>query len=57
MEGACEDMQWQVKQREVAAETLAQEMRLEVERRDRMREIYRERRDLSISVEDAEEPG
>jgi tetratricopeptide (TPR) repeat protein len=55
MDKACQEMHHEVKRREVAAETLREELRLEMERQKRLRDIYRRERDVEIDVEP--EPG
>ncbi len=54
MDKACQQMHHEVKRRELADETLREELRLEVERRKRLREIYggRAQGGVKIEVED-----
>ncbi len=54
MEDECEEMQLEVTRREVAEETLLLELRLEMERRRRLQEIYKNRKDLSVEIEEPE---
>jgi len=57
LEHACESLSLPVKYREISKETLLQELRLEMESQRRMREIYRQRKELEIEVEpDAGDP-
>ena len=41
--------------RQVADEMLLQELRLEMDRRRRLREIYRNRKDLKVEIAEPEE--
>ena len=52
MADACEEMNLQVAQRQLEEETLRRELELAAERKRRLREIYDERGDLKIRVED-----
>ncbi len=52
MADACREMDLRVAEREVQEETLQREMELAAERRRRLREIYDERRDLEIKIEE-----
>jgi tetratricopeptide (TPR) repeat protein len=52
MENPCEDMNHEVKTRNVSAETIRQELVLEMERRRRLQGIYDSHRDLEITIED-----
>lgn len=54
MANACQEMQLDVKQRSVSEQTAIDELRIEMERRRRLREIYDERLDLDIQVEPSE---
>ena len=54
---ACRAEGHPVAERRVDAETVRQELVLEMERRRRLREIYRDRGDLEIEVEPEAEPG
>ncbi len=54
MANACEDMKHEVVQRSVADETRRRELLLEMERRRRLNEIYSERRDIEVRVEEPE---
>jgi tetratricopeptide (TPR) repeat protein len=56
MEQACHRQKLAVKQREIDEETVRRELVLEMERRRRLEEIYRQRRDLKIEVDPVEEP-
>ena len=55
LEQECGEMQLAVKRREVADETLLLELRLEMDRRRRLQEIYRNRKDLQVEIEQPEE--
>jgi Flp pilus assembly protein TadD len=55
MGNACQKMKLAVKERELLDETFREELRLEMERRRKLQEIYKGRRDLQIEVE-APEP-
>ncbi len=52
MADACEEMNLQVAQRQLEAETLRRELELSAERKRRLREIYEDRGDLQIRVEE-----
>lgn len=56
MADACREMELEVNQRTVAAETARQELVLEMERRRKLREIYDRHGSLTVVVEEAEEP-
>jgi len=51
LEDACAALSLPVKHREVSEETLLRELRLEMESRRRLQEIYRQRKELEIEVE------
>ena len=51
MEGACKRAKQNVARREVDLDTLSEERKLEVERQAKLREIYKRRKDVAISVE------
>ena len=51
MADACKAASQAVTQREVTRETLVEEMRLERERRSKLKEIYDKERSVSIDVE------
>jgi len=53
MEGACKRSKHTVARRELDLDTLSQERKLEVERQTKLREIYKRRKDVEITVEDA----
>jgi hypothetical protein len=55
LERACASLSLPVKHREISNETLLQELRLEMESQRRLREIYRQRKQLEIEVGDDEE--
>jgi tetratricopeptide (TPR) repeat protein len=55
MEKACRSAQLAVERREVSAETVRKELQLEMERRRKLNEIYKGRKDLQIEVEKPEE--
>lgn len=54
MENACQNLELDVRRREVRDETIRKEMLLEMERRRKLEEIYKRRRDLEIEVEPPE---
>lgn len=54
LEQACAALSLPVEHREISEETLLQELRLEMETRRRMQEIYRQRKELELEVEDGE---
>jgi hypothetical protein len=54
MESPCEDMNHEVKTRNLSAETIRQELVLEMERRRRLQGIYEGHRGLEITIEDPE---
>jgi hypothetical protein len=54
LEDACAALTLPVKHREISEETLLQELRLEMETQRRMQEIYRQRKELELEVEDGE---
>jgi Flp pilus assembly protein TadD len=56
MEQACHRQKLAVKQREIDEETVRRELVLEMERRRKLEEIYRKRRDLEIEVDPVEQP-
>ena len=56
MEGACKRAKQTVARRELDLDTLAQERKLEVARQTKLREIYKRRKDVEITVEDAPAP-
>jgi tetratricopeptide (TPR) repeat protein len=51
LEQACADLALPVTRREVSEETLLEELRLEMERRRRLAEVYRQRKELSIEID------
>ncbi|MBM4336334.1 MAG: hypothetical protein FJ108_10545 [Deltaproteobacteria bacterium] len=53
MEGACKRSKQNIVRREVDLDTLSEERKLEVERQTKLREIYKRRKDVSITVEEA----
>jgi tetratricopeptide (TPR) repeat protein len=55
MEKACKSAELSVEHREVSAETVRKELQLEMERRRKLNEIYRGRKDLQIEVEKPED--
>jgi Flp pilus assembly protein TadD len=55
MEKACRAAKLDVERREVSAETVRKELEVEMERRRKLNEIYRERKDLQIEVEKPED--
>ena len=54
LEKACAALSLPVKQREISEETLLRELRLEMETQRRLREIYRQRKELELEVEEKE---
>lgn len=56
MEGACKRAKQNVARRELDLDTLAQERKLEAERQTKLREIYKRRKDVSITVEESASP-
>lgn len=55
LEQACAALSLPVKHREISKETLLRELQLEMETRRRLQEIYRQRRELELEVEGAEQ--
>jgi tetratricopeptide (TPR) repeat protein len=51
LEQACSGLGLEVGRREVSEETLLRELRLEMEKQRRLREIYRQRKELEIEIE------
>jgi hypothetical protein len=56
MEGACKRAKQTVARRALDLDTMAQERKLEAERQTKLREIYKRRKDVEITVEDAPAP-
>ena len=56
MEGACKRAKQTVAHRSLDLDTLSQERKLEVERQQKLRDIYKRRKDVEITVEDAPAP-
>jgi hypothetical protein len=56
MEGACKRAKQAVAKRSLDLDTLSEERKLEVERQQKLREIYKRRKDVEITVEDAPAP-
>jgi len=56
MEGACKRAKQTVARRELDLDTLAQERKLEVERQQKLRDIYKRQKDIEITVEDDAAP-
>ena len=54
LEHACADLSLEVGRREVSEETLLKELRLEMEKRRRLREIYQQRKELELEVDEEE---
>ncbi len=52
MENACHEQQLEVRQREIDARTLRKEMEIEMQRRHELNQIYRQRKELEIEVEE-----
>lgn len=58
LEPACESLSLPVTRRQISQETLLEELRLEMERRRRLGQVYRQHKELEIEVEGAEpDPG
>jgi hypothetical protein len=55
LEQACDTLSLPVKHREISNETLLRELQLEMETQRRLQEIYRQRKELEIEVEDTEQ--
>lgn len=53
MEGACKRSKQQVARRELTLETVEAERKLEAERQEKLREIYKRQKELDITIEDA----
>ena len=49
---ACADLGLEVKRREVSEETLLGELRLEIEKRRRLKEIYRQHKELELEIDE-----
>ncbi len=56
MEGACKRSKQAVARRELDLDTLSEERKLEVQRQQKLREIYKRQKDIEITVEDAPAP-
>ncbi len=56
MEGACKRSKHSVARRELDLDTMAEERKLEVARQAKLREIYKRRKDVEITVDDAPAP-
>ncbi len=56
MEGACKRSKQAVAKRSLDLDTLSEERKLEVQRQQKLREIYKRRKDVEITVEDAPAP-
>jgi tetratricopeptide (TPR) repeat protein len=56
MEGACKRSKQAVAKRELDLDTLSEERKLEVQRQQKLREIYKRRKDVEITVEDEAPP-
>jgi len=56
MEGACKRAKQPVTRRSIDLDTMAQERKLEVERQQKLREIYQRRKDVEITVEEDPKP-
>ena len=54
MEGACRSLALEVRTRQLEDQAILEELRLEMERKRRLREIYERRKDLEIVVEEPE---
>jgi tetratricopeptide (TPR) repeat protein len=57
LEQACDDLALPVTRRRISQETLLEELRLEMERRRRLAEVYRQRKELQIEVEGGDPMG
>jgi Flp pilus assembly protein TadD len=56
MEGACKRAKQSVAKRELDIDTLNEERKLEIERQQKLRDIYQRQKDVEITVEDAPAP-
>jgi tetratricopeptide (TPR) repeat protein len=56
MEGACKREKQAVARRSLDIDTLSEERKLEVQRQQKLREIYKRRKDVEITVEEAPAP-
>lgn len=56
LEHACEGLGLEVQRREISNETLLQELRLEIEKQRRLREVYERRKELEIELEEPSPP-
>ena len=53
MRDACDGLELEVQERQISEETVLEELRIEMERKRRLREVYRERKELEIEIEDS----
>ncbi len=53
MEGACKRSKQQIARRELSVETVEEERKLEIERQQKLREIYKRQKEVDITIEDA----
>lgn len=51
MKDACRDLSLAVQEREISEEAVLRELRIEMERTRRMREVYRQRKELEIEID------
>ncbi len=56
MEGACKRSKQAVAKRTLDVDTVSEERKLEIERQQKLREIYKRRKDVEITVEDSPAP-
>ena len=52
MKVACRRLALEVREREISAEAVLRELRIEIERERRLREVYRQRKELEIEIEE-----
>jgi hypothetical protein len=52
MKDACHALSLDVREREISEETVLRELRIEMEKQRRLREVYRQRKELEIDVEE-----
>jgi tetratricopeptide (TPR) repeat protein len=56
LKDACHALALDVREREISEETVLRELRIEMEKQRRLREVYRQRKDLEIEVEPGATP-
>jgi tetratricopeptide (TPR) repeat protein len=57
LEDACRELGLPVRHREISHEAIRKELRIEIEKRRRLREVYEQRKELEIEIAGPEEPG